>query len=194
MDLVNALFALSRLDALPRTGWSLAGVPQPESLAGHTLGVAFLVLAMAPDEPQGLDVGSALAMALVHDAPEALSGDLPKAASQALPPGAKASMEDQLAGILLGPLGFQASQAWRDYRAQATPEARFVKACDQLHMGQEAVRLLRAGQRGLWEFGRGLESRDWSEFPGLATLWNDLRREWVEYEDFRTSSPNETSA
>ncbi len=189
MNLVNALLALSRMDALPRTGWTLAGVSRPESLAGHTLGVANLVLALAPDETPAVDVGAALAMALVHDAPEALSGDLPRKAGQALPAGAKAAMEDQLAGELLGPLGSQASEAWGAYRAQDSRAARFVKACDRLHLGLEALRLLRTGQRGLWEFGRGLDEQDWSDFSTLATLWQVLRAEWIELEDFRADHP-----
>ena len=187
MDLDQALFALAKLDDLPRTGWILAGVPQPESVAGHALGVAHLALACGPQESPPLDLEACLAMALVHDVAEARSGDLPRAAGQALPAGAKASMEQALAGPLLKALGPRAEEAWHGYQAQTTREARFVKACDRLQMGVQAVSRLRGGQRGLQDFGRGLEAGDWSEFPTLQSLWGTLRQSWLECEDYRDS-------
>ena len=68
---------LATLDRLPRTGWALRGVPAPESIAGHALAVAHLVLTLAPEVEPPLRLDRALAMALVHDAPEAWTGDLP---------------------------------------------------------------------------------------------------------------------
>ena len=65
-----SLLALGPLDALHRTGWVLRGVPRPESVAGHILGVAHMALALAPRVQPPLDLGRVLAMAVLHDAPE----------------------------------------------------------------------------------------------------------------------------
>ncbi|HPF14629.1 MAG: HD domain-containing protein [Planctomycetes bacterium] len=174
MELVDALLALSRLDALPRTGWILAGVPAPERVAGHILGVGYLALALGPSVDPPLDMERVLAMALLHDAPECRTGDLPKAASLALPGGAKATMEQRMGHDLLA--GFPPSARARldEYALQDSPEARFVKGCDRLQLGLECLRLLRSGQRGLGDFVVGLPREESQEFAPLALLWKEV--------------------
>lgn len=166
--MLEPLLRLLPLDALPRTGWSLAGVPAPESIAGHVLGAAHLALALGQRVDPPLDLEQVLAMVLVHDLPEALSGDLPRGAARALPEGAKAAMEDALALELAGPLGLEG--AWAQYREGATREARFARLCDKLQLGVRLVGYRRAGQGGLDEFRTGLEELDCGEFPAADAL------------------------
>ncbi len=172
MTLLEPLLRLTALDALPRTGWILAGVPNPESIAGHVLGTAHLALALAPRVEPPLDLGRVLSMVLVHDSAEALSGDLPRAAGEALPEGAKSSMEEALARrVALPP---DATDAWAEYRARETREARFAHLCDKLQLGVRLVGYLRAGQGGLEEFGRGVEALDTSEFSPLVRMQAEI--------------------
>ena len=81
LDTLSALISLLALDRLPRTGWLLAGIEDPETVAGHAISTAHLVLALAPEVEPALDVDHALTLAVVHDSPEAWTGDLPKSAS-----------------------------------------------------------------------------------------------------------------
>ena len=173
---LDALLDLLALDDLPRTGWLLRGVPSPESIAGHVLGVSYVALALAPRVDPPLDLARVLAMALVHDAPEARSGDLPQPAAQHLPAGAKADMEAALARELLGPLSDVASDAFGEYEAQESREARFVKACDRLHLGVRRVGYERAGLRGLDEFWGTLDDDRFDEFTPCAELARVLRQ------------------
>lgn len=159
---------------LPRTGWLLAGVAPAESVAAHVLGVAQLALALAPCVTPPLDLARVLAMALVHDAAEVASGDLPRRAAAALPGGAKAAMDAALGAAVLGPLGAAAMAADAEFRAQATREARFVKACDRLQLGVRLVGYERAGRRGLDDFRAGLAELDMAEFPPCAALLAEL--------------------
>ncbi|MDF1837738.1 MAG: HD domain-containing protein, partial [Planctomycetota bacterium] len=101
MDKLESLLALGQLAHLPRTGWIQAGVADPESVAGHVLGACHLALATGGLVEPELNLGRVLALLAVHDAPEALSGDLPRQASAALPEGAKQSMDSVLAERLL---------------------------------------------------------------------------------------------
>ena len=168
--LLDPLLELGSLDRLPRTGWLLRGVPEAESIASHVLGTAHVALALAPRVTPPLDLGRVLAMALIHDAPEARTGDLPRAASEQLPAGAKHAMEDAVAADLLGALGPEAHAHWVAYRAADTPEARFVRLCDKLHLGVRLVGYLRAGAAGLGEFVPGIAELDCSEFPAAGEL------------------------
>ncbi len=174
MKLVESLLALGQLDHLPRTGWIQAGVPEPESIAGHVLGVCHLALATAGQVEPGLDLGRVLALILVHDAPEALSGDLPRQASQALPEGAKLAMEEVLAERLLHAFPADAQGAWTEWCAQDTREARFAKLCDRIQLGVRCLQLARSGQGNLDGFWTGLRKVDPSEFPPLVALLQEI--------------------
>ncbi len=168
------LLELLSLDQLPRTGWITAGVPNPESVAGHVVSAAHLALGLAPRIEPPLELGSVLTILLVHDAPEALSGDLPKRAANHLPQGSKAAMEDGLARELLAPLGPSALAAFASFRAQGSREARFARLCDKLQLGVRLLGYVLAGQRGLEDFQGGLEALDCSEFPPAADLRDEI--------------------
>ncbi len=171
---LEALLALGPLDALPRTGWVLRGVPAPESVAGHMLGVAHVALALAPRVEPPLDLGRVLAMAVLHDGPEAISGDLPQPASRHLPAGAKAAMETSIAEEIIAPLSEAAKAAYGEYQSGKTPEARFVKACDTLQMGVRLVAYEAQGHQGLAEFWRSVAGADMEEFPPCRRLQRAL--------------------
>ena len=170
-----ALLDLLSLDTLPRTGWILRGVQPAESIAGHVLGVAHVALALAPRVEPPLDLARVLAMAIVHDAPEARSGDLPSPAAGHLPTGAKHALDRGLAAEVIAPLSGAALAAFEEYESQATPEARFVKACDRLQLGVRLLGYERAGWRGLTEFWHAIEPVAFAEFEPCMALAHALR-------------------
>lgn len=174
-SLLSCLLGLQALDHLPRTGWVLRGVRDPETVAGHVLGTAHLALALAPRVEPPLDLGRVLTLALVHDAPEAWTGDLPRPGGRHLPEGAKAAMEEGVARTELAPMGEHVVSGHAEYQAANTREARFVRICDRLQLGVCLLAYLRSGQLGLEEFAQGLEELDASEFPILAELAGELR-------------------
>src|SRR5688572_9171808 len=81
--IADNLLALSTqvvtLKLLPRTGWLQRGVPNAESVAEHTFGVAALALLIG-DTIVGIDRGKLLTIAMLHDMAEALLSDLPASA------------------------------------------------------------------------------------------------------------------
>lgn len=176
IHILEPLLELLPLDQLQRTGWVLRGIAAPESVAGHILGTAHVALTLAPRVNPALDLGRTLAMALLHDAPEARSGDLPRPAACELPEGAKAAMEDRIANALIGGLGEPLLEYWREYSAAESREARFVRICDRLQLGVRLVGYLRSGVRGLSEFAPGLAELDCSDFPPAAELQAEILR------------------
>jgi putative hydrolase of HD superfamily len=168
--MLEALLDLLALDRLPRTGWILAGVDAPESIAGHSLGTALVALALAPRVEPPLDVDRAAALCAVHDAPEAWLGDLPRRGAAHLPAGAKAAAEASIAAELLGALSPLAAARFAEFAAGATREARFARLCDKLHLGLRMLGYARAGARGLDGFRPGLAELDCAEFPPCAEL------------------------
>lgn len=168
--LLPALLRLDGLGRLPRTGWLQAGIPSPESVAAHTAGVAFLALALAERESPPVDPERALALALLHDAPEALLTDLPRTAARLLPEGVKRAAEARAGAELLAPFGPAARALFEETHARETRAARFVALCDRLHLGLQLVHHARTGRRGLDDFERGLVALDCGEFAACAAL------------------------
>jgi putative hydrolase of HD superfamily len=172
---LSALLALQPLGDLARTGWVQRGIANPESIAAHVVGTAFVVLALGPRVEPGLDVDRAIALALVHDAPEALLGDLPRTAARLLPPGAKRAAEIGAARELLPPLSDLAHERFREYLAGETREARFARVCDRLQLGVRLVGYHRAGARGLEEFVETIAALDCSEFAPAVDLQREIQ-------------------
>lgn len=132
---LDAFLEALGLKALPRAGWLRHGLPA-ESVAGHSWGVAWLVLNLLPTD---LDRERALTYALLHDLPEVRVGDLTPhdGVSRADKAAREASALDALTDPL--PRGNALARIWHAYEAQADPEARFVRQCDRLDMALQAV-------------------------------------------------------
>ena len=64
-----------KLKEFMRSGWITDSIEQPESVAGHCFGAAFLALCLAPSG-MDMDKDKAVRMALLHDIGEAIIGDI----------------------------------------------------------------------------------------------------------------------
>lgn len=162
------------LKRLPRTGWLQRGIAAPESVADHSFGVALLALAVAEAYPE-LDRGRLLALAIIHDAGEALLTDLPLTAQRLLGRDAKQAAERLAAEQMLSALqgGQSLIELWAEYAAGGTREARLVKALDRIELLAQALAYEQSGQRNLSEFWRGWDV-GWEEFPLLGALAAEL--------------------
>lgn len=142
---IDAVLAAYGLKDERRTGWQLRGVDDPESVAAHSWGVAYLVVAFGDrfrDELPGVDLDRALRLAVVHDAAEALTGDVATRADETADPidrEAKAAAEREAMATLADPLPARIADAFATYEARETPEAVLVKECDLLDTCVQAV-------------------------------------------------------
>ncbi|MCB9765309.1 MAG: HD domain-containing protein [Alphaproteobacteria bacterium] len=132
------LLEILQLKELPRAGWVRAGVVEPESVAAHSWGVAWLVLALCPPE---LDRGRALAIAVLHDLAEVRVGDITP--HDNIPKAEKQRREAEAMAALMAPIptGGELMDLWNAYGQDA--EGRFVKACDKLELALQAARYSR---------------------------------------------------
>ena len=143
---LDAVLAAYDLKDERRTGWQLRGVDGPESVAAHSWGVAYLVLALGDrfrEELPSVDLDRALRLAVVHDVAEAETGDVATRAdstADAVEPDAKEAAEREAMRDLAGPLPDSVRDAWEAYEARESPEAILVKECDLLDVCLQAVR------------------------------------------------------
>lgn len=183
-DVLIALFnKINDLKQLPRTGWLLAGVSSPESIAEHSFATLLLALLLADlintdwlgqGLAQPLDVDRVLRIALVHDLAESILTDLPKRSADLLGRAVKHEAEAQAITQLFyaQPAGGSYIQLWHEYHVGATPEARLVRDADKLEMVHQAGRYEARGHRNLDEFWQG---HTW-HYPASGALFAQLIR------------------
>ncbi len=73
-NLVEFFHIAGKLKLEKRRGWIVKKVKEPESVSDHSFRLALLAMVFA--ERQKLDVCKSMKMALVHDLPEAICGDV----------------------------------------------------------------------------------------------------------------------
>jgi putative hydrolase of HD superfamily len=171
----QTLLHANQLKRTARTGWGQRGVSDAENVAAHSFGVVFtaFTLAQLVDEP--IDLGKLLALAALHDLPEALTTDIPTPAWRYLPPGIKTNVEwSAMTAIVAGtPFATGWLGLWEELQANETAEARLVHDADKLEMLLQAwVYEQQTGNRFLSEF--------WAtpptfHFPQAQGIYEEIR-------------------
>lgn len=133
-EVVRFGYETGQLKRLPRAGWLLAGVRDPESVAEHSFRVGVLAYVVAVLE--GADPDRAAALGLFHDLPETRIGDVPSVGRRYVTTAAPRDVVvDQVAG-LPGPLAAHIAALIDEHEnattAAATPEARCSRDADKL--------------------------------------------------------------
>jgi putative hydrolase of HD superfamily len=176
-DRVIRLFErLHPLDRVPRAGYLLRGVPEPESVAAHGLFVAMLALVFTEEYPDQFDRGRTLAMALIHDVSEAELMDIPMPRCHEALREAKAEVEQVIFASLFKGFADSFAELQAEYKANETPEARLVHALDKLQMMLK-VHCYDQEQRGnLSEFWESPASFKDYGLDCVAVVFDALRR------------------
>jgi putative hydrolase of HD superfamily len=72
-NLAKFLYEMGQLKRVKRSGWWIAGVKDPETVAEHSFRTAIIAYLLARQE--GVNPGKAVLMALFHDMPETRTND-----------------------------------------------------------------------------------------------------------------------
>ena len=176
---VELLLHGNQLKRITRTGWVQRGVPEAENVAAHSYGVAFAVLVLSTLLEEPLDLGRALAMAILHDLPEGLTGDIPTPSWRYLPQGVKIEVERSAMGDILDGADFASGllPLWEELHRAESIEARLVHDADKIDLFLQAlVYQEQTGNRHLGEF--------WAvpaklNLPQSQALYGELRARWI---------------
>ena len=135
--LVRFFHVVGKLKQEKRRGWVDRGVKNPESVADHSFMLALMALVFC--ERKKLDSGKAVKLALVHDLPEAVVGDvvtLPEHEKDERWLAEKHAREERALEEILSSLDEGMSEKirvlWKEFEARETLEARLVYELDRL--------------------------------------------------------------
>ncbi|AHF80101.1 HD domain-containing protein [Thermococcus paralvinellae] len=165
--MIRLFLEVGRLKRLPRMGWLLRGVSNPESVADHSFRVAFITLLLADElrrKGVNIDVEKALKIALLHDLGESKITDLPLDAQRYIDK--KKAEKKAVMDLLLEveDRGLEYFKLFEEYEEESSLEGRLVKFADKLEMVLQAYEYEKAGFRSLEEFWSALEYLKKSEF------------------------------
>jgi putative hydrolases of HD superfamily len=136
---IDFLIEAGKLKKIARTGWVEVGVDYPESIADHSYRTA--IIAMLLSDLNGLDSGTMICMALLHDIAEARVGDLTPAQKNINPNWVQRENDalHSLMSLLPQELQKRYTSTMKDYSDGNSVEARLVHAADKLDMLLKAI-------------------------------------------------------
>lgn len=135
-NLVDFFGVSGKLKTTPRSGWVEVGIDAPESVADHTFRTA--ILCMIHSDLEGLDTLKMLQMALIHDLPEAFTGDLkPSERTNSAKEREEEAMK-RLLRLLPEKQRDKYAEIWREYEEGETAESKAVKGLDKFEMALQA--------------------------------------------------------
>ena len=158
------LYETGHLKNVPRSGWLLLGIPEPESIAEHSFRIGMVGIVLAAIE--GADVGHTAALCLIHDVHETRIGDVPSvgrayvttAIPEAVTAHQTADMPERAAKVV--------QDLVAEYEATATLESRVAHDADKIET------LLQAREYG----AQGHATGPWVD-TSIAALRTDAGRQ-----------------
>ncbi len=139
-NLLGFIHTSGQLKKRKRNGWLIKDVnPQhTESIADHIFRTTLLSFVLSKHQDGDLDTDKCIKLALIHDLPEAICGDITP--HDDVSHADKVTQETKAMTELTRLLNDSELHAlWQEYESQASPEARFVKQIDKLETLIQAV-------------------------------------------------------
>ena len=100
--LIETLLECNQLKTIPRMGWRVRGVREGESVAEHSWAVALLSMMLVDRLAAPVDREKVLRIALIHDLPESVTGDIHAPATKLLGEYVKEAAEARIMERLFG--------------------------------------------------------------------------------------------
>jgi putative hydrolase of HD superfamily len=180
---LRLLEAIHTVKHLPRKGWVERGLPagSVESVGSHSFGTALLALVLAEAKvlPAGIQLDRLLAVALLHDITESVTGDMTPADN--VSPKRKAELELKAVRQLLGGVPGMANlqrelEAFVSAGGAVKKDAvhALVKQIDKLDMMIQALRYEKETGKDMSDFYK--DPRKYLEDPKLLAFFEDARR------------------
>jgi putative hydrolases of HD superfamily len=129
-DTTGFLYEIGLLKRYKRTGWTMAGVPVPESVADHSFRASVIAPVIAAME--GADPQRATFLALWHDSQETRTTDIPHLTKSYVSAARNELVTRDQVASLPPAVASMIAAAVAEYEAAETQEARCARDADKL--------------------------------------------------------------
>ena len=126
-NIINLLFEANILKEIPRSGYQFLGAGK-ESIAEHTFTTVMIAFVMSKIETD-VDALKLISMCLVHDLPEARTGDLNTVHKQYVTANETQAVRDTVKDL---PFGMSIADLIQEFNVGQTREAQMAHDADQL--------------------------------------------------------------
>lgn len=175
MSLLAFLHHVEQLKLIPRTGYRQLGIPEVENVSEHSYSVSWYALLLA--EAEGASVEKVLKLALVHDLPESVVGDISwETSHRYLEKKEKYRIEREamqdIVAALPKPIQSDLVNLLAEYQSGQTLEAKVVHNADKLQLLHQLLRyekLYQLDSAVFWE-----ESKNITWLPSAEPLYQEL--------------------
>lgn len=136
-DILKFMTLVGKLKTTKRTGWVYRGVKSPESVSDHMYRMAVMsFLLNSREKGSNINRDHCIKLALVHDMAECIVGDITPFDGVSKEEKHKREKEtmEHLSSLVGEEAGKEFLPLWKEYEAQETEEARFVKDLDRFEM------------------------------------------------------------
>lgn len=149
MDLIKFFEVTNILKRLPRTGWLVKGIKDPESVAAHSFSTTLMALILGIDRDD-INLQKLLIMSILHDISESQIGDLTPSSIELLGGDEnKRELEKKATKKIFELLDKKKREElfaiYEQYINNETEEARLLHQIDKLEMLLQVVEYQRAG-------------------------------------------------
>jgi putative hydrolase of HD superfamily len=151
-----------KLKDLKRTGWVIAKVKKPESIAAHSFGVSLLALIFA--RRMELNIEKCLKMALIHDINEIYTKDIAlwpedRGTDKEI---VKEKIEEKamrkVLSLLPNSIKKDWEKIWKELKPRKTREAKLIRDLDKLDMVIQALIYKKRTRRSLSDWIRDADN------------------------------------
>ena len=174
--IVDTMVSIHPLDRVPRAGFLLRGVTEPESVAAHSHALALLTLLVCTEYPGEFDSAKAVEMALIHDLQEVVTMDIPLPAGTDAFKAAKEETEQAIFDDLFARVSPKLKERYAEFRLSRSKEAKLVRGLDKAQMMIKVLCYNREGRGNLEEFWN--HKRNFPDFgiPALQELFEEIAK------------------
>lgn len=141
--IADFLFEAGMLKRIPRSGYHFLGGGK-ESVAEHSFMIATIAFVLSRMDRE-VDAGKLLAMCLLHDLPEARTGDLNYVQKRYCQADEGRAVDDQARGL---PFGGEYKALVEEFNARTTREAMLARDADQLAFVLDLRAMMDTGHTG----------------------------------------------